>query len=302
MKKENAEEIIDYVVTEAKERFSNWKYESYSNLDKIFIPRGYEQGGFAASIFFGLLEKKKIATVNCLGSILESYTGEKKYSRNEKGSLESSFYYDMKNGLYNVYGKKFYRCVDEFLNKSLGNPGGWFWVKLWQMLICCRHLKEDYRSSFKFYLKKKYCEFKNIPNISDRDFCNIDSDDWERFKKEAPPWEELYGIGENVFDFIVGDIKEFKFNEDSFKLDAANMHFLNVTGISKLLRIQSRDSIIGFLKELNLKHQYSVREINTGIYTYCSETERENYGFCRDRKKCEECGVNEICEKNFRSF
>ena len=297
MNKEKAERLIDFVVTETKPRWSEWIYESYSNLDEIFISRGYEQGGFAASIFLDLLKEKMIGTIKELGSILESYKGEEKYSRHEKGSLENPFYCDLKGGLYNINGRKFYKCVDDFLNKSLGNPGGWFWVKLWQMLICCRHLKEDYRSSFKFYLKKKYCEFKNIPNISDRDFCNIDSDDWERFKEEAPPWEELYGIGENVFDFIVGDIKELKFSENSFKLDAANMHFLNVTGISKLLRIQSRDSIIRFLKELNLKHQYSVREINTGIYTYCSETEEENYGFCRDRKKCEECGINEICEK-----
>lgn len=298
MNKENAEEIIDYVVTKTKPRWIMWIYESISKLDEILITRGYEQGGFSAAVFFELLKDNRITSTRDLGSILENYKGEKKYSRKEKGSLESPFYRDLKMGIYHDYGKLFYKCVERFLKEGLGNPGGMFWQKLWQMLVCSRHLKENYHSSFKFYLKNKYCEFKNISKISDEDFCNITPYDWKQFIEKAYPWDELYGIGENVFDYLVRDIKEFKFAEHSYKLDAANSHFFDVTGISELFESDSRGCIIKVLKELNLEHKYSLKEINTGIYAYCSDTEKENFGFCKDMEKCTECKVNSICEKN----
>jgi len=298
MNKENAEKIIDYVATRTKPRWKEWIYMSYSKLDEIFIPRGYEQGGFSAPAFFELLREKKIASIRDVGSILDNYQGGIKYSRERKGSLESPFYQDLKRGVHGNNGIVFYRCVNKFLNDAVGNPGGWFWVKLWQMLICSHHLKQDYNSSFKFYLKKQYCKFKNISKISDTDFCNITPNDWRQFMEKAYPWDELYGIGENVFDYLVRDIKEFKFAKDSFKLDAANIHFFKITGISELFESDSRDCIIKFLKELNIDHKYSVKEINAGMYTYCSETEKENYGFCRNIEKCTECKVYSICEKN----
>ena len=299
MNKEIAEEIINYVVSKTELLWKKWTNLSYSNLDEIFMRSAYEQGGFAAWKFYDLLIAEGIKSINDLGRILEKYQGEKKYSRIEKGSLGSSFYRNLKTGLYGEYGKIFYNCVDRFLNEKLGNPGGFFWAKLWQMLICCRGLKRNYQSSFKYYLKKKYSDFINESVISDKKFFNIDINDWERYKKETHPWDELYGIGKNVFDFLIRNIKEFKFNKDSFKFDSANKHFFDVTGISKLFDFSSKESLIEFLKGLELKNNYSLKEINTGLYSYCSETERENFGFCRDRDKCNECGINSICEKNF---
>jgi len=299
MNKVIAEEIINYVVSKTEPLWNQWINLSYSNLDEIFMKSAYEQGGFAAWAFYDLLISEGINSINDLGNILELYKGEKKYLRIEKGSLESPFYLDLKAGLYGVYGKKFYNCADKFLNEKLGNPGAFFWVKLWQMLVCCRDLKQNYHSSFKYYLKKKYSDFINIPVVSDNDFYNVDNNNWERFKKEACPWDELYGIGDNVFDYLVRNIEEFKFNRDAFKLDSANIHFFNVTGIAKLFDINNKVSLIKFLKGLKLEKNYNLKEINTGIYSYCSETEREKFGFCRSKEKCVECGVNSICKKNF---
>jgi len=298
MNKENAEDIIDYVVTKTKPRWIKWIYESYSKLDEILITRGYEQGGFAAGLFFKILGNKDIANIMKLGSILERYKGEDKYNREEKGSLKSPFYRDLARGIYHDYGKAFYECVEKFSLHPDGNQGFMFWMKLWQMLVCCRHLKQNYQSSFRFYLKKKYSDYIKISEILDKDFFNITLEDWKKFLKKTTPWNELYGIGDNVFDYLVRDIKEFDFNKESFKLDAANKHFFKTTGISKLCDIQKRDNVIKFLKELNLKHKYSIKEINTGIYIYCSDTEKENFGFCRNMEKCTECKVNSICEKN----
>jgi len=298
MNKEFAEKIIDYVVTATKPRWITWTSVDYSNLDEVFIPRGYEQGGFAATVFYDLLEEKKISPIKELGSILENFSGENKYIRQVAGSLGGTFYRDLNRGVFSERGKAFYECVEAFLNNPRGKAGFMFWMKLWQMLICTRNLKLNHQSSFKRYLKNKYCRYKNLIDIEDTDFFNILSDDWQQFMEKAYPWDELYGIGDNVFDFLIRDVKEFKFAKDSFKLDSANIRFFEVTGISKLVDISNKYKIVQFLKRLKLEHNYQVREINTGIYTYCSDTERAFSGFCRNREKCKECQVNRWCERN----
>ena len=95
----------------------------------------------------------------------------------------------------------------------------------------------------------------------------------------------------------MGDIIEAKFAKNSYKLDKANLRFLTVTGIFKLLNKLDRENVINFLKGLGLP--YTLREINKGIYTYCSKTEAKNFGFCYDKERCKECEINNICEKNF---
>ena len=295
----NAAAIIDHVVTTTKPLWKKWIYLSYKDLDVIFMQSAYEQGGFAATAFYMLLKEEKIASIDDVGLILRDYRGEKKYSRAEKGSLERPFYRDLELGEYGHNGKLFFKCVHRFLNEKWGNPGGFFWAKLWQMLVCCAHLEQHYSSSFIYYLKKRYSDYKGDPLISDDDFCSISNNDWEGFKKDVYPWDELYGIGENVFDYLVRNIKEIKFSADSFKLDSANIRFFNVTGISNLFDYENRESVLKFLSGLRLQNNYTLREINTGIYSYCSDTERKNFGYCRNPERCVECGVNSICEKNF---
>ena len=165
------------------------------------------------------------------------------------------------------------------------------------MLACCNYLKEYYNGSFSFFIKKKFHEFVSSSNIVNIEFLSMDEELWNTFKKVKKPWKELYGIGENVFDFIMGDIIEAEFIKNSYKLDSANIYFFKVTGIIKLLNNDlTRENVINFLKELKLT--YTLREINKGIYTYCSETESENFGFCRNIQKCAYCGINSICEKH----
>lgn len=223
---------------------------------------------------------------------MEEYTGKIPYKREYAGSLEIRFYSDMKHGLYGKEGEKFVKTIENFQ----GKPGGFFWSQLWRMLICCNFLKNNYQSSFSFYLKKKYVDYKGLTKISDDDFKNISSYDWEEFKRKVNPWNELYGIGENVFDFIMGDVIGFKFVENSYKLDLANIHFLKVTGIFKEESLE-RQNVIDYLIDFDL--HYTLREINKGLYAYCSITEKNNCGFCRSLDKCRICKVNEICEKNF---
>lgn len=157
-------------------------------------------------------------------------------------------------------------------------------------------MKLNYNSSFDFFLRKEYSEFTNIKELSKVELRNISIDGWSGFLG-TKPWNELPGIGENTFDFIVGDVADFKFASESYKLDNANRQFLKVTGINNLIinNGKNREDIIEFLKHLELN--FTLREINKGIYTYCSETEKSNYGFCRRIEKCIECGVNEICDK-----
>lgn len=290
---DKAKKIINYVVERTKPRWQQYD-EYWDKIDEVFIRRGYEQGGFEAWKFAMLLRNEDIFSIGKIGLILDKYRGNTKYDRGSAGSLKGSFYQDMMNGVYGEEGEKFYKCVDNFGGKA----GAWFWNKLWQMLVCCNHLKNKYEGSFSYFLKKKYAEFKKTPMPSDDDFLKISFEDLEEFKKDVKPWEELYGIGENVFDFIIGDIKEAKFVENSYKLDSANIYFLRITGIYKLLHNNlKRENVVNFLKQLDLR--YTLREINKGVYTYCSKTESDNFGFCHDKEKCSECEVNDICEKNF---
>jgi len=288
---ENARRIIFYVVEKTKPRWGQYD-EHWNKIDEVFIRRGYEQGGFEAWIFAELLKQHNIFSIEKIGQILEKHKNITKYDRRFAGSLKSPFYKKMKTGEYGEEGRKFYACIENFK----GKPGAWFWSKLWQMLICFNYLKNKYNGSFAYFLKKKYVEFKHLNHISDLEFLSTDPEEWKWFKSKEP-WKELYGIGENVFDFIMGDIIEAKFAKNSYKLDSANLHFLKVTGISKLLNNLDRENVVNFLKRLGFS--YTLREINKGIYTYCSETEAKNFGFCRNRIRCGECEVDDVCEKNF---
>lgn len=294
MNTQQTEKIINHVVGKTKTRWKQYD-EHWDKIDEVFIRRGYEQGGFEAWKFAELLQENSIFSIEKIGRILDSYEGNTQYNREFAGSLGSQFYQGLMNGVYGEEGEKFYRCIEQFE----GRRGAWFWSKLWQMLVCCNHLRKNYKSSFSYFLRKKYAEFKYLPHISEDDFLSIDSEEWERFKKVKKPWEELHGIGENVFDFVIGDIREAEFVGSSYKLDSANRYFLKITGISILINNNNlnRENVVSFLKRLTLP--YTLREINKGIYTYCSETESKNSGFCRDRIKCKECGVNDLCEKNF---
>jgi len=289
---EKAKTIITYVVNTTKKRWQQYD-EKWEEIDEVFLARGYEQGGFEAWKFAEYLKRENIFSIEKLGLILVKYKGDIKYNRMFAGSLISPFYLDLKNGFYGDEGKKFYKCVSNFHGKA----GAWFWSKLWQLLVCCNYLKNNYNASFSCFLRKKFAEFFKVINIQDSDFLSMDEGLWKQFKKVKKPWKELYGIGENVFDFIVGDIVEAKFVKNSFKLDSANLYFLKVSGIDKLLNSNlSRENVINFLLRLNIP--YSLREINKGIYTYCSETESGNFGFCRNKHKCSYCGINNICEKS----
>jgi len=293
-----AAKIIDYVVTVTKPRWQEWIHQRYEDLDDMFITRGYEQGGFQVAIFYDILKSKGIGSIYHLGKILDGYQGERKYDREEKGGLEGKFYQDLKEGIYGEEGRKFYEAVRDFIAQPGANPGFKFWQLLWQMLVSCHYLKESYKGSFKYYLKKKFAEFRGVGTISDDEFVKMSLAEWNEFLKKTVPWEGLAGIGPNVFDYIIRDVDEFSFNQEAFKLDEANLHFFKVTGIGKLFNLEEKESIISFLKSLELSHKYSLKEINTGIYTYCSASERTRYGFCKDRRKCLECGVEAYCEKN----
>ena len=242
MNTEQVKKIIDHVVEKTKPRWKQYD-EDWDKIDEVFIRRGYEQGGFETWKFAELLKNQDIFSIEKIGLILDEYKGNTKYDRAFAGFLKDSFYKNMTNGVYGEEARKFYKCIEDFKGKS----GAWFWNKLWQMLLCCNYLKNEYRGSFSYFLKKKYADFKNIPTISNDDFLKISLDEWEEFKGAKQPWKELSGIGENVFDFIIGDIKEAEFVRISYKLDSANLHFFKVTGISRLIKNLNRENVVSFL-------------------------------------------------------
>jgi hypothetical protein len=142
----------------------------------------------------------------------------------------------------------------------------------------------------------EYRRFKQHPRLSETEFLSIKDEEWLSFLESAKPWKHLRGIGVNVFDFIIGDVVEAQFARDSYKFDSANEYFLTVTGIASLIMPLERGTVIDFMRSLRLP--YTLREINKGVYTYCSLTEAENYGYCRSFWKCQECNVKDICNRH----
>lgn len=299
MDKSKARTIIQNAVETTKPRWSQYD-ESWNNIDAIFIYRGYEQMGFHLFKLRPVLEELNIFSIDKLGNILDRYPQKRNYDRQFAGSLESEFYTDLENGVCGEEGRLFVKAIRRFLNKKDDKPGKGmaFWKLLYQMLQGCAYLKLNYSSSFGKYVLSKYAAFKNDQYISENDFLNITVSDWELFLSKAKPWSELMGIGTNVFDFLFGDIVEAHFVENSYKFDSSNEHFLSVTGISKLIEPFNRDTSSSFLKGLQLP--FNLREINKGIYTYCSKTEDDKFGYCRNPLKCRDCKVYEICDKIIR--
>lgn len=290
MNKEKARKIVLNAVQITEPTWYNW-YVSWEDIDEVFLGRAFDIGGFDNWIFIDFINKYEL-NIAKIGKILDKTKFEKKYDRSVAGNLQTPFYKHLKKGKYGIEGKKFYKCVIEFD----GNPGGLFWMLLWRMLICCNYLKNNYQGSFANYLKKQYAEYKNVQKISESDFIDIRIDEWEEFKNKKQPWNELYGIGPNIFDYIMGDVIELEFVKNSYKLDAANIRFLTTTGICKSDELD-HNIAIKILKNLELP--YDLREINKGLYVYCSKLHCGTYCFCRDPKKCQECNVHDICEKNF---
>ncbi len=294
----NARGIITYVVKATKWRWLQYD-QSWNDIDRIFIQHGYEQGGFHMFKFVPLLEKRRIFSIERLGAIISnSFIKTNKYDRNYAGSLEAPFYVMLKNGKCGSDGSRFYDAVHFFIHNKVGRPGRFFWRLLWQLLISCHYLRLNYDSSFARFLLTEYANFCGKDKISDTDFLSISTEQWETFLQKRKPWKKLYGIGENTFDFIVGDIVEANFVMHSYKFDSANQHFFKVTGISELIDPFDRNGTINFLKQLELP--CTLREVNKGIYTYCSDTERDNFGYCRSPLKCQECKVSEICNRKFK--
>ena len=197
MNKDNAKKIISHIVEVTRDRWEEYIYE-WDKIDEVFLVRAYEQMGFESWKFFELLSKYGINSIDSLGRILEKMplNCPKAYDREFAGSLNSPFYKQLRDGAFGLEGKKFYETVKEFLN-SCAKKGVKFWNLLWDMLRTCYKRRKEYRASFRFFLLKKYSEFKgsNLSTISDDLFLKMSYKDYASFKKSMRPWDELYGVG-----------------------------------------------------------------------------------------------------------
>lgn len=291
----NSKLIINHAVVTTKSRWQTFVVR-WKDADRIFLLRAYEQGGFEAYKFVELLDQEGIGSIQEVGKILGAAQGlSKSYSRPLAGSLDAPFWIDMAQGKYGVNGKKFARAVERFLREKPGKPGAFFWRQVWNMMNACAFFNRVSSGSFSEYLKRKLADACGRTTISDAEFINVPSDTWRLFVERCKPYKDILGVGENVFDFLMGDFDEANFARDCFKFDASNSHFLKVTGISDLIVPFDRDHTIAFIRSLDLP--FTLREINRGIYAFSSETEAKLYGFCRSSAKCAVCGVKMICGK-----
>lgn len=291
-----AKRIVEHAVRHTKPRWQTYAVR-WANIDTVFIERGFEQQAFKCFRFVQFLEKQQIRSIEAIGSILPPSMGKAPYDNQEAKGCDSAFYRKLRDGDFGANGRKFHEAVRQFFEQEPGSGGRFPWRYLWFMLQACSDLRQSHASSFATYVLSSYRQFARRPTLTIEEFLATSKSDWQAFLKAAQPWRNLRGVGADVFDFIVGDLQDARFVPDSFKFDSANQHFLKVTGIVALIKPFDRSSALSFLRSLDLP--FTLREINKGIYTYCSRTEGGNYGFCRNIRDCQNCEVMSICEKVF---
>jgi hypothetical protein len=288
------QEIVKIIVEETRGEWEIWVgKERYSSIDSLFLRRGFEQLRFNANRFYDFLERHNVGSIKAIGSILND-SDPKKYSRDYAGSLEKSLYKAFQEGKRGESGIRFYESVSEYM-KSNYSKGGKFWVLLWYMLQCCRILREDYNSSFLFYLKNGAGETLGYErSLSDDEFKNLSDTQWEKYYTTRP-WNKLMGIGENTFPYIISDVADLKFKDHPslVKLDATNISFSRNTGIIELAEPGAGEKERYIDAISRVRGAYPFRTVNSAIYVYNS---RDYGGKCSDAK-CRKCSINHLCVK-----
>jgi hypothetical protein len=292
MNNTDAKRIIENAVATTEPRWKQYA-ETWRDIDSIFIRRGYEQQGFRFFRFVPFLSDRGLFSIDVLGSILDETSARRSYVPEYAKELTSPFYRDLRVGRLGTHGPMFEEAVRLFKLQEPRNCGRFYWMLLWHMLQACSYLRREHQASFAHYILTSYARYVGRTSIADAELLGVSEDSWLTFLEAVKPWKPLKGIGVNVFDFVVGDVVEARFAKDSYKFDSANEHFLTVTGIRDLLSPFDRPTVMAFLHGLDLP--YTLREVNKGVYTYCSETEAENFGFCRTRSKCQRCKVASVC-------
>lgn len=297
---QQAKDIIEYVTRTTKPRWQEFAADqTWERIDEIFIQRGYEQLGLEMGTLYRVLQEQQMHLISDLGQILGPDEFNKSYKRDYAGSFDALFYGELIRGVRGERGRRFAAALREFILGKRGKTGGAIFMEMWRLLQACAYLVEHHQASFQQCMLDRFDRFKKEHDIAASGFLSMNLEEWDLFKN-TKPWLHLTGIGPNVFDFIFGDLQGVVFNDQSYKLDSANEYFLNVTGISKLIGPElNKDTVRNFLAKLSSSIAYTIREINKGIYTYCSETESENFGFCRKPQKCQLCKVENICERQF---
>jgi hypothetical protein len=296
MNKAHAKLIIQNAVATTEPRWRQYA-QSWKDIDIIFINHGYEQQGFRCFRFVPFLSERGILSIDALGSILDDGRNNSPYDPSYAKGMNTDFYRELQNGACGTNGVLFQQATRLFKEQEPENCGRFYWKLLWYMLQTCSYLRHYHNSSFARYIMSEFGRYRGNPMLAEVEFLGATDTQWMSFLQAVKPWKHLKGIGENVFDYIIGDVVEAQFAKDSYKFDSANEYFLTVTGIDSLIIPMGRKTVIEFMRSLNLP--YTLREINKGIYTYCSKTEAENYGYCRNHWKCQQCSVMNICDRHF---
>lgn len=287
-----AARLIAHAVETTRARWKQYD-RTWDDIDRIFIHHGYEQQGFEIFKFLPLLDKRGCYSIDALGGLIRDEDGSK-YTRHHSGRITSPFYIALQRGERGEKGKSLYDAIKEFQLPETGRAGSCFWKLIWQLLVACRYLKTNHRASFRRYILDAFSKFLGKQSITEDAFLSTTTETWNAFER-TKPWAPLMGVGPNTFAFIFRDILEARFASESYKLDKANLRFFRVTGIVDLFDNLERRTVIGFLRGLDT--DYTLREINKGIYTYCSKTEGDQFGYCRYLADCKRCEVNTICDR-----
>lgn len=133
-------------------------------------------------------------------------------------------------------------------------------------------LKECYDGSFDVFLRRA-ADPLALDGLQWRDLGAVQDDTW----RALAPWKQLFGVGENIFLYILRDI-DFAGSraKDAFKLDSRNMSFFDGNNLWELAGASESKSnedavkiirvIIDRIKAEDPEWDYSIADVNAAIY------------------------------------
>ncbi|GJQ27020.1 MAG: hypothetical protein HBSAPP02_20520 [Phycisphaerae bacterium] len=235
---------------------------------------GYRKNFAGDFSFWAILAKHGFVSIASIGSILDDTSilhSPLKMQSYRKWQMPA-FLDELANGKGGHLGRAFSEAMQDVEKYGCHLPRyrGKFYYGI---LRNANLLKNKYDGSFERYLRAKLSA--GCPDqVAWEDIGRARPEDWERIRPN--PWKDLFGVGPDIFFYILRDIDFGIKQRDFVKLDNRNARFLDAYDLWSLgysSRCQTNENARCILLALNneiRRHvpnwELSISELNFAIY------------------------------------
>jgi hypothetical protein len=273
--------LVDQGGLVALEEATRQKFPDLSRYDR----------SFAEDVsFWAILAWHGFTSPSSYGAILEQYRGANSpYVATSSTWRMEAFLADLKQGASGDIGRRFADALSWVATLNCWLPR-WKKRPYYGLLRNAHLLKTEFAGSFA-------CLLRTALNPSAPDAVSWDAigatahETWH----SIAPWKRLFGVGENIFFFVLRDIDFGQVRvEGAFKLDSRNAAFFRKHGLWSFGHLdgqQSNENAVAVLRLINdtirssdASWEYTVGDLNAAIYI-AGERERPNKAMETDANK-----------------